>query len=425
MSVATDFQNLIISSLSQLDPSALPELQENVPLFWLLHARQGRLPELRYYYTRRDAIRLLMGCTRKQIDYIRRNSDSTRTSQDTERQDSTMDASSQDDSSSLSDRTSQSESDDSMTSSGSGSGGGSQVSSQHSSQSMDFRDTGFGSNYVSSRSESNTIASERGEIQTTEDTDMARRHERHGDGYRAGSSTQTTTRSAAVFTDYIPVHIDTPFGPIDFNFAPPFEVIQQTGTHGSFNSHEEQHDDMWGTLGSDRTAVITSDITILTQPKRESHTTSSLTHPRAHSSHSEFHANAVMTQSGSSASESDGSNSSSSTHSMTGSGTSSSSSNGSSHSEMAATSTRVGHSDGETHRSNQALTRTDSMTERLHQRFTHLKELWDAATQMIKWIEAQHLGTPAYVFQRIAAEYPEGVDAATANQLLVSAPYSR
>lgn len=74
MPTAAQYKQLIITELSTADSEAQADLQSRVPALWDLFTLKAAWPDVRYWYTKREAIKLLMGRTRRQIDTTRRNS---------------------------------------------------------------------------------------------------------------------------------------------------------------------------------------------------------------------------------------------------------------------------------------------------------------------------------------------------------------
>lgn len=424
---AVDFQNLIVATLSDADATLQEELQGKMSFYWRLHARAPYL-ELRYWYVRRDLIRVAMACVTRQVDYIRRNQNSARTSVESSRQDSTMSASSEENGSGEANRSSESQFDDETNSTGSASSNASRNSSQSANGEMHYTDTGTGLSYASRHLHSETETTERGEVETVQDDDYALIHDRTGSGYRSGLTSQATDPDAfginvGVFTQSVTIEIGTPWGTISFDLPIPFDIEKSTYTAGTLATHDEATDDMTGSLGGDKIREQITDINVLTQPKRELHMTLTDAPARAHSSHSEFTANVVQTETATADSSMTANAASASNFEMTGSGSGTSSSEGTSGSSMLATSTRTSHSDGEASRSSQATMQMNALMERLNQRFLHLQELWENANAMIQWLESQRLALPAYVIQQITIQYPEGMSAnisQIANQYLVA-----
>ena len=108
---------------------------------------------------------------------------------------------------------------------------------------------------------------------------------------------------------------------------------------------------------------------------------------------------------------------------MTGSGSGLMAGTGIGGSTMTASSARAATGTGEAHRLSVAASNTTLTMEKLHQRFLHLQELWQKATEMINWFENQRLVLPAYVFEAMTMQYPDGLNAAAANQMLIKTPY--
>ncbi len=440
---AVDYQNLIVASLSDADVSLQTELEAKISFYWRLHARAPYL-ELRYWLTRRDMIRVAMACVTRQVDYLRRNLNSSRQSIESSNQVSTMTAQSEENGSSVSDRSAESQYDDETNSTGIGSSSMSRNSTQSANGEMHFTDTGQGLNYVSRHLHNETETTERGQVETVQDDDYAVLSDRTGGGYREGQTDIETNPggygldigvfSAAITIEINFPSINTPFG--TFTFDPwilsipiPLSITKSTTTNGSVSTHDEVVHDITGALGGDMVREQISDINVLVQPKRELHMTMTDAPARAHSSHSEFTANVIQTEVATTNSNMTASGLSSSSNEMTGAGSGTASSTGTSESSLIGSSSRSAHGEGTAQRSTQSVSQMDSLMERLHQRFLHLQSLWKQADEMIRWLESQRLGVPAYVVQQITIQYPEGVQTqniasltAVANQYLVRQP---
>lgn len=65
-----EYKTYIVTSLSLADPCAPTDLNQSVDLFWELAKLQSMCdPELRYLFTTREAIKYLMGCKVWEVDY--------------------------------------------------------------------------------------------------------------------------------------------------------------------------------------------------------------------------------------------------------------------------------------------------------------------------------------------------------------------
>lgn len=436
--LATDFKTLIVASLADADESLRPTLEAKINFYWRLHNR-APYPELHYWLTRRDMIRVAQGCVRRQIDYLRRNQNSSRQMTSSSRQDSSMTASSEDNASSVANRSSESEYNDEINSAGTASGAASRNSSQSSSSTSDYADTGAGASLQTRVMHSENQVEERGDVQTIEDEDMGLTHNRTTQGARSGGTDLITTPAdygieASAFFDSIHIVIAIPdipafaspfgdFGPfvipdIEFDVPIPFAIKKETRTITAMQSNEDGEEDVGGALGGDMISERISDINVISLPTTDSFAaTNDVQH-----SENEFTANVVQVGNGSASSSMAASSSSSSNESMTGAGAGTSSMTGASTSTMLGTAARVYHADGESHRYNQGVTGTDSIMEKLHQRFLHLQELWAMANETIKLLESQRLSLTHYQITAITINYPEGVDAVAANALLVKLP---
>lgn len=74
MPAAIQYQQLIIAALSTADSEAQADLQARVPALWDLYVIKAAWPDVRYWYTYREAVKLLMGRNRRMIDTTRRRS---------------------------------------------------------------------------------------------------------------------------------------------------------------------------------------------------------------------------------------------------------------------------------------------------------------------------------------------------------------
>lgn len=385
-----DYQNLIITSLSEADPTAREELQHNVPLYWQLFARTA-LPELRYWYCRREAIRMLMGCLRSEVDYIRRHQDDQRTSFNTARQDSNMLARSVDDGSGRSDRAMSSHYDDETNASGSASSSRARNSAESASDVMNYNDSGSGS---SSSIQTGTIDGTSTDDGTTHDKNRVdglterelndvHNFNSHVDqvensfsiGSGGAQSTMTTSRPQAL--NY--TNLDT--------------------TQYSHDKRDTQHE-------------------MTRHDERNNHNTVD----NETNAHASFQANAIGNDNGVSTMNMTGSGSSQSEDHMTGAGSGAMASSGSGATTSLATGSRAAHADGETHMGMQSTTQMNSLMERLHQRFEHLQLLWKNADEMVAWYEKQRLLIAPYVLRAITIQFPEGGDQAIANAYLIKTP---
>lgn len=383
----TDFKNLVITSLSQADPSVQASLEVQVPRYWTLWARQGVLPELRYWYVRREAIRYLMGGVNRQIDYLRREENATRASNQNSRQDSSMTAGSHEDASSLSNRDSSSTYADETNSIGSSSASSNRSSSQSSSGLSNMTDTGSGAN---SSSQNSSLASTSTVNASASDSNSmnsnSSRHLGGGHYFTNGSNKvggQITLGAGGGSTDL--------------------------ATNQSEN----------GTIVDDST----SSRTITYQATQTDQRANTLALSSNQSSNSHFTANMHSVSSVVADSSSHAASDSSSTRSLEGSGSGSMTGTGAGSSVMAADGTRAAVGTGESHQRTSAQATTNSQMEKLSQRFTHLREMWKRANDMIEWFEKERLRLAPYVLKAITLQYPEGANADVANQFLVQTPY--
>jgi hypothetical protein len=384
---ATDLQNLIITSLSDADPTAVAGLQANVPKYWSLWNRQGVLIELQYWYTRRDAIRYLMACINSQTDFLRRTQSASRAMTLSSLQNATMSASGSEVASSLANRSSSSSYSDGTVSTGTGSSLSNRNASQSMSGSSSLSDTGSGTN---SASQSSSLTSSSTVNASSSDSTGALRysirevcgyHERDNGSGKASLGIQPGIGGAV--TD-------------SFTIEREYGTITQTNS-GAGNS-------------------------AYTAKQNDTRANSSIQESQRASS-SSFTAHRITADTMSSSGSSHFTASSASSFSMSGSGSGAMTGTGAGGSAMTASSSRVASSAGEAHRLSNAASQMNSSMERLHQRFLHLRELWVKANEMIKVFEKQRLNLSAYTMQAITIQYPTGVNADTANAFLVRTPF--
>ena len=388
---ANDLQNLIITSLSNADPTALAGLQTNVPRYWLLWARQGVLPELRYWYTRRDAIRYLMACLNQQTDYARRAQNATRALNASSLNNDSMTATAAEYATSLANRSSASNYSDATNSSGSGSSISNRSSAQTMNASSVMSDTGSGANAAHNES---TMASSSSVNAASCDSMVSE---------QSSVNDVTGFREHKAWSDKRAVGASAFGAGATFNFS---STYQQLPLDGNYNRSITTR-----TGESESTA-------------RQSDTrANAMTQAGAQTSSSSFNANRTnsntMTATGSSVMT----GSSTSTFSMSGSGAGSMTGTGAGGSTMTASSSRVATSRGEAHRLAVAASTSNSTMERLHQRFLHLQDLWQKSNAMIQWFESQRLNLAPYVMQTITIQYPAGLNADAANLYLVKTPF--
>lgn len=400
---ATDFQNLIINTLSNADPTALAGLQLNVPRYWTLYTRQGVLPELQYWYCRREAISYLMACLNQQIDFMRRNTDATRAMTASMRQDNSMSASASEDAASNADRSSSSSYSALTTSTGSGSSASNRSSSQVMNASGSLSDTGSGAN---SASQNMTMTSSSSVNASSCD------------------STATSRTGANVVEGYL-VHNNASekaggglfFGAGgNITFSSTYEKLPEVASSG----------DDWATAGDVVNTVTSTQFTRSDSAylaRLNDVRANSMSQSSTQSSSSNFNANRVTSETMTASGASHATSSMTNTFSLSGSGSGSMTGTGVGGSSMTGTSARTASGSGEAHRLSVAQSVMTSTLEKLHQRFLHLQEMWKAANEMIAWFEKQRLSLPYYVLQAITIQYPEGVNANVANQMLVKTPY--
>lgn len=458
--LAADFQNLIISSLAQADPSALDGLRHNVPSYWTLHNRQSYLPELQYFYTLRDGIRYLQACLNQEVDYQRRTGQLNRTSLDSSRQDATSTANSLETSKSVGSRNANSQFDDVIDSTGSAESNSYRTSNQSRAADSTMDDAGTGASlaqrYMSSTSKMRSTSHVK-EV-TKDDHDLTT--DRKGTGSRDMAILQKTYYNTALSF--------LGFGGFDNEFPGVQQITQTLGGLGATGSPPDAissittnsvTDDTYSTLDTSRgpqseidpyrkTSYALTLVKVTTTypdmstvddlvPTQHSET-AIYDHPTNHgvdylgntvvdantpSSSTTFTANTTQVSSSvTSASTSANANATSSA-TTTGTGTGANDSYSSGEATLNATTTRIAHSDGESHRSAQALGGNSAIMERLHQRFLHLQDLYAACDAMIKWIEAQRLSLSPYTIRQMVRQYPLGFDANVANSILVQQPY--
>lgn len=423
MPTATDYQALIIASLSSAEPDALEKLTASVPKYWRLHARVP-YPELRYWYVRRDAIRVCMACNTQQIDYARRAQNSRRTSVDSARQDSLAAGAGLDDSAALSDRTASSVYDSAGDSAGSGSSAASRTSSQTSASASAYDDTGAGTSSQNRVMHQDTYTSDEGDVKRETAGQYDLRHRR---GKDAGDG---TTRGLNVY-QYPGWEVD--INPFDGTVLPSNTATTTTQMDSFTRSQVSEHVySGYGSQGSIAEPFRESDtIVTITRTPRRTADTEMYDRPVADagsptpSMSSTFTAHVVSSDSASASASSSGSNQSASQLDSSAAGAGASTSSGTSSSSLTASSERTAHGEGETARSMQGASQADSLMEKLHQRFLHLQSLWEQANETIQWLEAQRLALPAYVVRALTIQYPDGLSAQVANAYLITPPGGR
>lgn len=386
---ATDLQNLIINSLSDADPTARTGLQAYVPAYWALWARQGVLPELQYWYTRRDAVRYLMAGVTRQVDYFHRSQNATRAGASNTRHDSSMTASATETASSLADRSSSSQYDDATDSSGSGSSTSNRSSSQTADHTASMTDIGSGSNSSLQTSSLSATSSVSGAANDATSTTA--------NLYRHLGGAHTTTSG-----------FDKVGGQIFLGAGGGSTDTTNTGSTS-------------GTITDDTSGTRSSTYTAYHSEHRANNSSETTARPLA-SNFSNFTAN--MHSSDSAVADGSGSASSHSVSSftMSGSGTGSMTATGTGGSTMTGDISRTSHADGEAHHTRDARSQMTSTLEKLHQRFVHLQEMWARANDMIEWFEKQRLSLSPYLFQAMTLQYPEGLNADAANLYIARTP---
>jgi len=404
---STDLQNLIIDTLSNSDSSVLAGLRSVVPQFWILWNRQGYIPELQYWYCRRDAIRYVQAFVKGQIDFLRKNMTASRDMTASSRQDASMTASGTETASSNADRSSSSSYSDATDASGSSSSKSSRNASQSSSGSGAMRDTGSGSN---SSSQSSSLSSSSSVNASSCDSSASSLYHRHE---VTDTSSPDTWGADGTNWDHPGMayhrreNRSAKLG-MDVNIG-----IGAGDTESETQEYERGFtEETNARIGNSKYLARISDVR-----------TNTLTQTANQSSSASFNANRTSSDALSSSGASHMTSSSSSSYSMTGSGSGSMTGTGLGGSTMTASSTRSASGTGEAHRVSVAASNTTLTMEKLHQRFLHLQDLWQKATDMIQWYEKQRLAIPAYVFQTIIIQYPDGLNADAANQMLVKTPY--
>lgn len=407
---STDLQNLIIDTLSNADATVLAGLRSVVPQYWILWNRQGYLPELQYWYTRRDAIRYVQAFVKGQIDFLRRNMTASRDMTASSRQDTRMDAVSTENATSNADRSSSSVYSDASNSSGSGSSSSSRNASQTTTGSGAMLDDGSGSNLASQSSTySSNSTINASSCDSSASTLIGRQTVSNGgldnlgnpiaDGPAFHNRNHSATKEGVGATGGIDIGIGVDLGGSS-NRTITYEL--EDGSNVTTNSQD----------GQSKFVSRLSDARANTMSQSASQ-----------SSSSSFNAHRTTSDSLVSSGSSRMASSSTSTFSMTGSGSGSMTGSGLGGSTMTASSTRAAVSTGDAHRVSVAASNTTLTMEKLHQRFLHLQDLWEKATEMIQWYEKQRLAIPVYVFQSITLQYPDGLNADAANQMLVKTPY--
>ena len=383
---ALDLQNLIVTSLSDGDAGVVGLLSTNVPKFWVLWNRQGVLPELQFWYCRRDTIRYLMAYYKGQVDYLRKVQSATRDVTASSLQDASMDATASETASSNADRASSSTYSDATNASGSGSSAGNRSASQSMSGSGSMSDTGSGANAAyqnSTLSSSSTVNAASCDSSTTElqqKREVGGQHRRENQaaklstGFDIGASKADTSTNAA----------ETESG-----------MVQDASRRRALSQYIAKHNEARANSSNQSATQASS---------------------------SYFNANRTTSESMSSSGSSSASSSSSSSYSMAGSGTGSMTGSGLGGSSMTASSTRTAAGSGEAHRLSTAQSTMSSDMEKLHQRVLHLKEMWQRASDMIAWFEKQRLNLSPYVFQQMTMQYPDGLNAEAANAYIVKTP---
>jgi hypothetical protein len=403
---ASDLQNLIITTLSNADPTALAGLQANVGKYWTLFNRQGVLPELQYWYCRREAIRYLMACLTQQVDFMRRNTDSTRAMTASMRQDNTMTASASEDATSVANRSSSSSYSALTTSTGSGSSTSNRSASQTMRDNSSLSDVGAGSN-----SSKTTMAMASGSTINSSSCDSTAT-ERTGvdamDGYRVHNNGSEKAQGGGT------IGIG---GQVTFSST--YESMPESVTQP----------DTWAAIGEPVNVVTNIQYTrgnsgyLAKLNDTRTNTFLQTTDTPIAFNYSNFNANRttsdVMRASGSSLSTSTSANN----FSLSGSGSGSMTGTGAGGSSMTAASTRTATGSGEAHRLSVSQAVMTLTLEKLHQRFLHLQEMWKAANEMIEWFEKHRLSLPYYVLQAITIQYPNGCNADAANLFLVKTPF--
>lgn len=436
----TNFQQLVIASLSNADPDALEMLQTNVPLYWALFARQAYLPELRYWYTRREGIKLLMGCLNKQIDYIRRTQNNTRNSIESSLADSTALAESNSNMNALSVRSSLGQSESESNSTGGATNSGNQSANQTQVSEMFMDDTGAGDSLQSRISHQLTQTKDESDVEEHVQQKLSEnimRHERLPANNKGDHSLITTQN--ITYSLFDPAAVGVPLG------GAPIGVQNLTETESHSTTHNESTDDVYATTKNSSgdepirksttdmivrvVAVRSVDMNMYDVPTKADGTPD--TSPASidpdsllsrKSSHSDFTANVVSLDAASTFSGSAGRTISQSNTNSDRVGSTISLAEGNSISESSAIATRIGEGTGLSERSTQAQGQMNSLMEKLNQRFKHLQELWANANEMIKWFESQRLVISPYTIQLITTQYPDGVSVQVANQLLITQP---
>lgn len=402
----TDLQNLVITTLADADVTLLAELRAVVPQFWLLWNRQGYLPELQYWYVRRDAIRYAQAFVKGQIDFLRKNMTATRNLTASSRQDASMLATGTENATSNADRASASNYSDGTDASGSSTSTSNRNSSQSTTGSGAMSDTGAGTHAASQTS---TLASSSTMNASSCDSSVSSLYQRHeitdtanpdwgDDGWNPDhpgmAYHRRENRSAKLG--------------LDINIG-----IGAGDTESETQEYERGFtEETNARIGNSKYLARVSDARV---------NTSSQTADQ--SSSSSFNAHRTTTDALTSSGLSYMTASATSSYTMLGSGSGTMAGTGTGGSSMTASSTRTATGTGEAHRLSVAASNTTLTMEKLHQRFLHLHELWTKATEMIQWYEKQRLAIPVYVFQALTTQYPEGLNAMAANQMLVKTPY--
>lgn len=443
-----DLQGLIIASLSNADPDARPELVRVVPLYWPLFNRFGYLPELQYWYVRREAIKALIGFLAREVEYLRRSQTGDRSEAASARQDGKSSALGTEDSSSTADRKSASKFDDENDSNGAGSSAANRQSNQSSSAHQLANSSANATSNSSSTMHTQSTTQERGQTTETNQQAWSLSHARTGSGYRKLNMTQQFNEIIGNFdigihpqlqlyfpgfTIHVPgfnvgpwriggIDFGVPaIGPFNWDLTALFEfgTKAETVTASVSDSANQSEDHVHGTGGPYRTTSYQLTIGVL--PTRAADGATNEAAQSNSQSNSQMTSSETMDAQSAQAANSNAQ----STMEANGHGEGITGAEGKSSSALNAVSQRNLHADGEEHR---AVTATMDMTmvmERLHQRVLHLQDLWKSANAMIEWLESQRLSLPATVLQAMTLQYPAGLDADSANALLVQTPFGR
>jgi hypothetical protein len=402
---ALDLQALIITTLSDSDSTILTGLRSVVPSFWTLWNRQGYMPELQYWYTRRDAIRYVQAYVKGQIDFMTRNATANRNMTASSLQDSAMDAVSTESAASSADRSSSSSYSDVTNSSGSGKTKVTRDSKQDTlgggtlGNNVSMRDTGSGANsslittYLESDSHVNSSSCNSG---------VERLYAIHEITSGVGGNSAFHYRENASAKQ---------------GYA--FNVILNNSVTDSATSELEdgQSEETNFSSGDSSTLARLSDV-------RTNHLLQTSSQPIG-DNYSNFYADRKTGLNTTTTGESHLTakpEDNYSTYTMTGSGSGSMTGTGVGGSSMRASSTRTATGTGSAHRLSISASNMTTTMEKLHQRFLHLNDLWERANEMIDWYEKQRLALPVHVFKELTLQYPDGVNAEAANRFLIKTP---